>query len=85
MPQSRLRSYECEANSPAMALRLLADVSEGLEPVSVPLEGAARPDFAYICTSELPNGAPLVSEDAEGCACEGDCSEDCECVEEYGA
>ena len=68
-----------------MALRRVEDVSGGLEPVPIPLEGAARPDLAYICTSELPGGAPLVDEDAEGCACGGDCSEDCECVEEYGA
>ena len=68
-----------------MALQRFADVSDGLEPRPIPLEGAPKPDFVYVAAPVLPDGAELVHEGAEGCACEDDCSTDCECIEEYGA
>lgn len=63
----------------------VADLSDGLEPVSIPLEGAERPSFVYVAASELPDGVAHVDDAAEGCSCEGACSEDCDCIEEYGS
>lgn len=81
--QSRSHSQTGDRSLLRDSLSLITlDVSRGLEPVAVRLEGEC-PSFVYIAENELPGGVDCVHPDSSGCDCEA-CDEQCGCSTEVG-